>query len=337
MALPIVRLPDRAKVRSPVAKIAIRFGIAIGIVLVNWLMVVLERGGYRDSYDGNVSILDALYYTTVTLSTTGYGDITPVTGAARLVNALVVTPLRLVFVVLLVGTTINALTSQSRHEIRQARWRKRVKNLIVVLGYGTKGINAVRAMVLKGTDPTCIVVVDERADAVRAATAAGHVAVQGSATDENTLRRALIERADSVIVALDRDDTAILVTLTVRRMNNRASIVTAARESQNADLLRQSGANSVIVSAETTGRMLGLAPSSPASVEVVEDLLAFGVGLDIDERAVAAHEVGRGARELGIPVLAVLRGGKVLPYDDDEAASLRQDDRLVHVLTVSPD
>jgi hypothetical protein len=59
-----------------------RVAIAVGLMLVNWLLVIVERDGYRDAVDGSVSVIDALYYTTVTLSTTGYGDITPVTQSA---------------------------------------------------------------------------------------------------------------------------------------------------------------------------------------------------------------------------------------------------------------
>ena len=50
------------------------------------------------------------YYATVSLSTTGYGDITPVSPGARLVNILVVTPLRILFLLILIGTTLEALT-----------------------------------------------------------------------------------------------------------------------------------------------------------------------------------------------------------------------------------
>jgi hypothetical protein len=70
-----VELPDRAPAR-PLVAIGFRFAVALGLVLVNWLLVVLERGQYQDSHDGAVSVTDALYYTTVTLTTTGYGDIT---------------------------------------------------------------------------------------------------------------------------------------------------------------------------------------------------------------------------------------------------------------------
>src|SRR3954469_22904735 len=129
---------------APLWGIARRFSLALLVVLVNWALVVAERDSYHDTADGSVSVVDALYYTTVTLTTTGYGDITPVTTGARLVNALVVTPMRLLFVILLVGTTISALTQRSREEFRLARWRARMGKHIVVLGFGTKGRNAVR-------------------------------------------------------------------------------------------------------------------------------------------------------------------------------------------------
>ena len=58
--------------------------------------------------------LDCLYYATVSLSTTGYGDITPVTPSARLVNVLVITPLRVAFLIVLIGTTVETLTTRSR-------------------------------------------------------------------------------------------------------------------------------------------------------------------------------------------------------------------------------
>jgi voltage-gated potassium channel len=103
---------------GPFAAIGLRLGVALGLVLVAWALVLLERDGYRDSADSSVSVVDALYYTTVTLSTTGYGDITPVTTTSRLVNALVVTPMRILFVIVLVGTTIQALTERSRTALR---------------------------------------------------------------------------------------------------------------------------------------------------------------------------------------------------------------------------
>ena len=324
-----VRLPTKAPT-SPLLAIGRRLAFAVGLVLVNWAIVVAERGNYVDNYDGEVSIRDALYYTTVTLTTTGYGDITPVTDGARMVNALLVTPMRLLFVVVLVGTTIQALTERSREEFRLGRWRAQVKDHVVVLGYGTKGRNAVRALLLRGHPLDQFVVVDPNPQAVADATAAGLVAVAGSATSREVLAQALIDRARVVVVALDRDDSAVLATLAVRRMAPQVSVIAAARESENAELLAQSGAEAVVISSETAGRLLGLATESPETVSVFEDLLSFGHGLDLVDRTLEPGEVGRSPADLEAPVLAVVRDGRVLRYSDPAANRLQAGDRVIY-------
>jgi voltage-gated potassium channel len=308
----------------------LRLAVALSLIVVNWLLVILERHSYTDNHDGVVSVVDALYYTTVTLTTTGYGDITPVTTGARLVNALLVTPMRLLFVVVLVGTTIQALTERSREQYRLARWRSRVKDHVVVIGYGTKGRNAVRALLLQGHPREAVLVVDADPAAVAEATAAGLVAVQGPATSREVLRQALIDRAKVVIVAVGRDDTAVLTTLAVRRLSSHVTVVAAAREADNAELLEQSGATSVIVSSETAGRLLGLATDSPETVGVIEDLVSFGHGIDLVDRPVRQDEVGCSPAQLAQPVLAVIRDGRTLRYDDPAVASLAAGDRVVH-------
>jgi voltage-gated potassium channel len=325
-----VRMPTDPPA-APLVAIAKRFALALLIVVLNWGLVVLERDSYHDAADGRVSVIDALYYTTVTLTTTGYGDITPVTTSARLVNALAVTPMRLLFVVILVGTTIQALTERSREQFRLSRWRSRVHDHIVVVGYGAKGRNAVRALLLKGHPPERIVVVDTDHRALEEAAEDGLVTVGGSATRTDVLAQALVDRASTVIVALDRDDTSVLVTLTARQLAPRVTVVATVREAENADLMRQSGATSVIVTSETAGRLLGLAADSPDTVDVVEDLLSFGAGLDLLERDVLGSEVGCAPGDLIPAVLAVLRDGRQHYYDDPEVSQLRPGDRVVQV------
>jgi voltage-gated potassium channel len=308
-----------------------RFALALAVVLLNWLLVVLERDSYTDNVDGHVSVVDALYYTTVTLSTTGYGDITPVTTGARLLNALLVTPMRLLFVVILVGTTIQALTERSREQFRLSRWRSRVRDHVVVVGYGAKGRNAVRELLLKGHPKERVVVVDTDRRALAEAAEAGFVTVDGSATRTDVLTQALVNRASTVIVALNRDDTSVLVTLTARQIAPAVTVVATAREAENAGLLRQSGASSVIVTSETAGRLLGLAADSPHIVDVVEDLLSFGAGIDLVERDVQPEEVGHPPADLLPAVLAVVRDGRRYPFDDAAVRSLHSADRVVQV------
>ena len=120
-----IALPDL--VRSPWWELGRRLLAALAILVGTVLLVYFDREGYRDGNDPpnfNVGLIDSIYYTTVTLSTTGYGDIAPVTDQARLINAFVITPARIAFLVLLIGTTLEVLASQGREMFRVARWRK---------------------------------------------------------------------------------------------------------------------------------------------------------------------------------------------------------------------
>jgi voltage-gated potassium channel len=305
--------------------------LALGVLITAALVVYLDRDGYRDANGDGVSLLDAIYYTTVSLSTTGYGDIAPMTPSARAVNVLVITPLRVLFLIILVGTTLEVLTERTREEWRLQKWRRKVRLHTVVVGYGTKGRSAVRALVADGTDPQQIVVIDPDAGQIAEANGAGLTAIHGDATRREILVLAEVGQAARVLVAAQRDDTAVLVTLTVRQLNPTANVIVAVREGENAPLLTQSGANSVVVSSEAAGRLLGLSATSPAAGEVFEDLLVPHKNLEMVERDLRPGEAGRPARESVDLVVAVVREGVLHRFGTPAAESLREGDRVVAV------
>jgi voltage-gated potassium channel len=297
--------------------------------------VYVDRGGYRDGNGDGLSLLDCVYYATVSLSTTGYGDITPVSESARLVNVLVITPLRVLFLIVLVGTTLAVLTERSRQAFKLQRWRSKVRDHVVVVGYGTKGRSAVRSVLSDGAEPEQIVVVDTDHAMLEAASALGLVTVHGSGTRSDVLRVAGVPRARAVVVAANRDDSAVLVTLTARELAPKAQIVAAVREAENVHLLRQSGANQVVVSSETAGRLLGMATHTPTVVDMVEDLITPESGLAIAERDVEESEIGGSPRHLPDIVLGVVRAGKLYRVDHPEADALEPGDRLLYVKKVT--
>jgi len=112
--------------------------------------------------------------------------------------------------------------------------------------------------------------------------------------------------------------------------------VASVRESENVHLLRQSGASSVVVSAETAGRLLGAATTTPTVVEVIEDLLTPDAGFAISERDVAESEVGGSPRHLADIVLGVVRGGELHRVDSAVVDTLEADDRLLYVRKAGP-
>jgi voltage-gated potassium channel len=316
---------------SPVRQVLRRVLIGLVVLVFTVAVIYLDRNSYRDGDDVGLSLLDSVYYATVTLSTTGYGDITPITPGARLVNILLITPLRITFLLVLIGTTLEALTARSREEFRIRRWRSRVRQHVIVCGYGTKGRSAVRSLQANGTPLDKIVVVDPEPRAVDEANSLGLTGIVGDAGRTEVLRRASVERARAVIVAANRDDAAVLITLTVRQLNPTVPITTSVREEENANLLRQSGADTVITTSATSGRLLGLSTDSPRVVAVVEDLVTGGQGLDLHQRTVTASEVGLGSRQLRDIVLSVTHSGRTLRFDDPLIGTLQPEDILVVV------
>lgn len=321
---------------GPLWAISRRLIAAVLILLSVVGVVLLDRDGYRDVTEDRVGVIDAFYYATVTLSTTGYGDVTPVSPAARLVNVLFVAPARVLFLIILVGTTLEVLTERSREQFRIRRWRSRVQQHVVVCGYGTKGRSAVDALLDDGIPLDRIVVVEQDGSAVRDAVARGLAVVQGSSSRAATLREAQVAEARSVVVATNADDAAVLTVLTARDLAPHAWIVAAVRESENVPLVKQSGADQVVVSSETAGRLLGLSTSAPQLVTVVEDLLTASAGMALTARAVGADEVGRAPLDVGQPVVGVIRAGTLHRFDDPAVARLADGDRVVCVTTVDP-
>jgi voltage-gated potassium channel len=133
------------------------------------------------------------------------------------------------------------------------------------------------------------------------------------------------------VVATNSDPTAVLVTLTARELAPKATIIASVREAENRHLLQQSGADSVVVSSETAGRLLGLATSKPTVVEMIEDLLTPDAGLVIAEREVELKEVGGSPRHIPDTVLGVVRDGKLLRVDDPVVDALERTDRVLYV------
>ncbi|WP_426246582.1 potassium channel family protein [Nocardioides sp. LHG3406-4] len=332
-ATSMVALPDR--VRSPWWELGRRLLAALAILVATVLLVYFDRSGYRDGNDPvnnyAVDFKDAIYYTTVTLSTTGYGDIAPVAPGARMVNAFVITPFRIAFLVLLIGTTLEVLASQGREMFRVARWRRNMGKRVVVVGYGTKGRSAVETLINNGQDKGSIVIVDPNPGAKNDAHEDGLTIITGDATRRQVLRQAGVADADQVIITTDRDDSNVLATLTVRQLNPDAWIVASVREHENVPLMRQSGANSVITSSDAVGRLLGLSSMSPVLGSVMEDLLTYGEGLEVAERDLLVNEVGKQPQQLPDQVIAVARDEKVYRYFDPVVTQLARGDRLIVV------
>lgn len=322
----LVSLPTR---RHPAAvELGRRVGLALMLLVLAAIVVLCEPDGYSDNVNQDgISFIDALYYATVTVTTTGYGDITPVSPMARLLNIVLITPLRIAFLVLLVGTTLEVLANEGVRAIKDSRWRKRMRDHSIIVGYGTKGRAAMRTLRHSGRPVDRILILDARPEAIARANEDGCVGLVGDVTKLHTLRRAEVGAAKEMILTLDQDDTAILTTLASRQLNPDLHIVAAVREETKIPMFEQSGANEIVASSDVVGRLMGLSSVSPMLGNVLEDLLSSGEGLEVNRRPVAPEEVGRCVTDDRLEkFIGIERDGRLVRWYEPGADVLRADD-----------
>ena len=261
---PTERLTLRRKPRtSPWVSLAWRIAVVIAMLLFVVAVHWFERDGLRDNYDGHVSFIDVIYFTMVSITTTGYGDVVPVSDHTRTFDAFVVTPIRIFFVLIFLGTAYQFVLRRTWDKWVMAQIQKRLKNHVVVAGFGTSGSEAVAELITRGTDPNCIVAIDPNEEALKIAESMGCAVLQADATRDSTLLAVQIAEAQVLIIAAGRDDTSILICLTARHLAPELRISVAVRAEDNELLARQAGATTVINPDSFAGLLLAGSAHGP--------------------------------------------------------------------------
>ncbi|MHA4838030.1 potassium channel family protein [Sphingopyxis sp. MSC1_008] len=313
-----------------ITRLGVAFFLIAIVVLVHWI----DRAGLKDSHDGQISFLDVVYFTMISVTTTGFGDIAPVSDRSRLIEAVIVTPIRIMVLFIFVGTAYNFVLKRTWEKWRMARIQAKLTNHYVVLGYGTSGAEAVRELIARGTDPACIVVIDQSGPRIQAAEAVGCNVLQGDASNDDTLIDVQIAKAHTVLVSAGRDDSSILIVLTVRHLAPNVPISVVIRAQDNELLARQAGATNVINPVSFTGLLLAGSAQGEHVADYMADLAAIGGKVQLRERPVRAEEIGGSLDRLasGGRGLRIYREGKPYGFWEDEAGKLQAGDMIVEVV-----
>ncbi|MBA4747955.1 MAG: potassium channel family protein [Sphingopyxis sp.] len=327
--------PLRRASKVPVwADVSGRLGLALAligfVILIHWV----DRDGLKDQLDGHVSFLDVVYFTMISVTTTGFGDIVPVTDRSRLIEAVIVTPIRVAVIFIFVGTAYSFVIKRSWEKWRMARIQEQLTNHIVVLGFGVSGSEAVKELIARGTDPATIVVIDPSAARLGVAEELGCNVMEGDATLDQTLIDVRISAAQTALVSAGRDDSSILIVLTVRHLAPQVPISVVIRQQDNELLARQAGANNVINPVSFTGLLLAGSAQGGHIAEYMADLASVTGKVQLNERQVQASEVGKSIDELatGGRGMRIYRGGKPYGFWEAETRALEVGDIIVEVI-----
>lgn len=326
--------PLRRATRVPVwGDLGIRLGLAFTLIMTVVLIHWWDRDGLVDNADGHVSFMDVVYFTMISITTTGFGDIAPVSDRSRLVEALIVTPVRFAVLFIFVGTAYNFIIKRSWEKFRMARIQSQLSDHVVVLGFGVSGSEAVHELIDGGTDPGNIVVMDPSEERLQLAEELGCNVIEGDATRDDSLMAVRIAEAQTVLVSAGRDDASILIVLTVRHLAPNVPISVVVRASDNEILAHQAGADNVINPVRFTGLLLAGSAQGAHISEYLSDLASVTGRVQLIERPVRPEEVGKSLADLttGGKGLRVYRNGSARGFWEDEAGMLQEGDIIVEI------
>ncbi|MEE4451265.1 potassium channel family protein [Novosphingobium resinovorum] len=325
--------PLRRAVDLPVwADLALRLGGAFALVMFVVLIHWIDRDGLKDTHDGTVSFLDVFYFTMISITTTGFGDIAPVSDKSRLIEAVIVTPIRFAVIFIFVGTAYNYFIKHSWESWRMKRIQERLSDHIVVLGYGVSGSEAVEELIARGTDAACIVVVDPSNTRLKLAEKVGCNVLEGDATRDETLAAVRIDLARTILVSAGRDDTTILIVLTARHLAPGIPITAVIRAEDNELLARQAGADNVINPVRFTGLLLAGSAEGQHIAEYMSDLASVGGRVQLVERPVSPEEIGHSLDDINTGKgVRIYRGKRCYGFWEPEAHKLEAGDIVVEV------
>ena len=309
------------------------FGLLALLVFVHWL----ERDGLKDNHDGYVSFVDVIYFTMISATTTGYGDIVPVTDKTRMFDALVVTPIRILFLLILAGSAYLFVARRTWEKLIMKRIQRSLCDHIVVIGYGTKNSRAVQELIDLGTEPSNIVVVDLGGARLEEAKSLGCTVMQADATRDETLKAMHIERARLVIISAGRDDTSILICLTARHLAPNVRISIAVNQQDNEIPARRAGADVVVNPLDFAGLLLATTHGGQHIADYLADLATKKGRVRMIERQVRPEEVGKSIKDIGEGLgLRIIRDGTPYGFWRPQAQKLQEGDVIMEIIpTVS--
>ena len=309
-------------IANPIPKRLGWLGLALGLIMTYGVVgyMVFERW----------SFLDALYMTTIALTTVGFTEARPLDASGRAFTITLVVlgvGLAVVTVSLIAALIAEGELGARRRRRRMDRKIEELRNHFIVCAYGRVGRAAARELEAMHVPFIAI----ERLEDLRTRLEAdGVLFMIDDPSLEPVLRRAGVDRARGLVCAVDSDATNVYITLMARSLNPDLLIVARASEPGSPERLQRAGAERVVSPFTTSGRHMARMVADPGLVDVLE-LGSRTLFKDVEERAIerGSDLEGRTVADAPGAVLAIHHADGAVTPKPEPTATLSNGDVIL--------
>jgi len=266
------------------------FTFASIIIFVSSILIYVMEANNPDSPVH--TLFDAIYWSIVTISTVGYGDVTAVTDAGRVVAMFVIIS-GIAVLAFSTSLVVSAFTEKldEMKEIRSIDNVSKHKSFYLICGYESIASEVAKILTKNGFD---ILVLDEDESRIKQAKKDGHEALNfdpGEVDSYKKLNVDLSKYVRAVLTMRESDVENVYTILTVRSMHEDLYILSILTESIHRNKLKIAGANEIIYSKDLVGMVAKEFVGQPVAFEVIHALRSEYSGVDMDEILVTSQIV----------------------------------------------
>jgi voltage-gated potassium channel len=251
----------------------------MAIAFGSTIIFLYEGSGVNDHIH---SFFDAVYWAVITISTVGFGDISPVTIQGRIATIfLVIGGLSVIAFFTSIVTTALGEKIIALKEEKIIGEANSLKNFIIICGYGQMGKALAKEFL---SIKQAFIVIDYNNDMLVHATEQQILSIKGDATDPDFLSNVGINKGASSIIALTNDDAVNLsIVLTARALNQNINIIARANDTNIEDKLSLAGANHVIAANDIASLIATEYIGQPIAFNAIDDILLDNEGAVMTE------------------------------------------------------
>jgi len=257
---------------------------SVVIFVSSVLIYVMEANNPSSPID---TLFEAVYWSIVTISTVGYGDMVPVTFEGRIVALIVITAgiAVLAFTTSLVVSAFTEKLDEIR-EIKTVEDITKLKQFYLVCGYEDVAQDVVRK--LSKTNKN-IIILDDNIERVELAKNDGFTALNyspGKAESYKKLHIDFKKQVKAILCLYENDVENVYTALTIRSLNKEVFILSLLMENSNRNKLKFTGINKIVYPQELIGLVTKELIGQPVAFEIIHELRSETSNVKITEIAI---------------------------------------------------